>query len=168
MSKRTITEAERALLDLVKADYDSTHRALAGFVTSGGQLRAVGIAAWGVVFAQALQSRSATIGAIATGLAIAFAVADGYYSALYRQTLRRAREIETLLGEYHNSLGIHASNPRKIARAIAALEQHRFGVHRQMQPVNKQRGWWLPRPVRVTWIYAVLLIVSIGFAGLHV
>lgn len=68
----------------------------------------------------------------------------------------------------NNSLGIHASNPRKIARAIAGLEQHRFGVHRQMQPVNKQRGWWLPRPMRVTWIYAVLLIASVGFAVLHI
>jgi hypothetical protein len=162
VSGRNVPQAEQQLVELVMADYDSTQRALAGFVTSGGQLRAIGIAAWGVVFAQALQSRSVTVSVFAVMLPLVFAVGEGYYSALYRQALGRVRAIEALLGEYHNSLGIHASNPNKVARAVAALEQHRFGVHRDMRPVNKDRTWWLPRPVRVTWIYSVLLLVSVA------
>jgi hypothetical protein len=129
-------------------------------VTSGGQLRAVGIAAWGIVFAASLQARSVTIAILAAALAMAFAVVDGYHSALYRQTLERAREIEGLLGDYHKTLGIHAATNREIVRTRAKLEQHRFGVHREMRPINQTPRWWLPRPVRVTWIYAASIIVA--------
>ena len=162
MNERVVAESEKALVDLVKADYDATHRALAGFVASGGQLRAVGIAAWGVIVAGALGSRSATIAAVAVPLVVVFAVADGYYSSLYRQTLRRSRGIEALLGEYHNAIGIHRGSQRKLDRAVAALEQHRFGVHRDMKPVNDEARWtwWIPRPVRITWLYPVLMVVA--------
>jgi hypothetical protein len=162
---RTIHDRERLLLDLVKADYEATHRALAGFVASGGQIRAIGIAAWGVLFAAALQTESWAIAALAVGLAIVFAMADGYYSTLYRDTLNRSRAIESLIGDYANSLGIHAGSERKVGLAIAALEQHRFGVHREMRPVNATRPWYFPRPFRVTWIYAVLVLVGATFLG---
>jgi hypothetical protein len=162
---RTIDDRERLLLDLVKADYEATHRALAGFVASGGQIRAIGIAVWGVLFAAALQTESSAIAALAIGLAIAFAIADGYYSTLYRDTLVRSRAIESLIGDYANSLGIHADSKRKVELAIAAMEQHRFGVHREMRPVNATPRWYLPRPFRVTWIYAVLLLVAATFLG---
>lgn len=162
MSKGIVPDSERVLVELVKVDYDASLRALAGFVASGGQLRSIGIAAWGVVFAAALASGAATIAAIAIPLIVAFAVADGYYSSLYRQTLRRSREIEALLGEYHNAIGIHSANERKRARAVAALEQHRFGVHRDMKPVNEEARWtwWIPRPLRVTWLYVLLIAAA--------
>lgn len=162
MKARQTDDAERQLVDLVRADYDATQRALSGFVSSGGQLRAIGIGAWGVVFAVAVQAQSGLAAAVAALLAIGFAVIDGYYSALYRQTLKRARNLEEILGAYHNSLGIHAANPRKVLQARARLEQHRFGVHRGMMAIHKMDQWWLPRPVRVTWIYAVLIALAIG------
>ena len=162
---RTVDDRERLLVDLVKADYEATHRALSGFVASGGQIRAIGIAAWGVLFAVALQAESWAIAALTIGLSLAFAIADGYYSTLYRDTLDRSRAIESLLGDYANSLGIHAGSKRKVGLAIAALEQHRFGVHREMRPVNATPRWYLPRPFRVTWIYAVLVLVGATFLG---
>lgn len=165
MSVHPPDEVERQLVDLVRGDYDATQRALSGFVTSGGQLRAIGIGAWGVVFAVAVQSESRLVACIAALLAAGFAVIDGYHSALYRQTLKRARTLEELLGNYYSSLGISAANPRKVLRARAALEQHRFGVHRNMQPINQMKRWWLPRPVRVTWIYAVLIALAVGAAA---
>ena len=162
MSPHEFPEAEKVLLDIVKADYDATHRALAGFVTSGGQLRAVGIAAWGVVLAGAIGTHSATIAVVDVPLVIVFAIADGYYSSLYRQTLRRSRDIEHVLREYHNAVGIHGENQRKVARAVAGLEQHRFGVHRDMRPVNDEARWtwWIPRPLRVTSLYLVLIAIA--------
>lgn len=165
MSAREPDDVERQLVVLIRADYDATQRALSGFVTSGGQLRAIGIGAWGVVFAVAISAQSSLVAVIAALLAAGFAIIDGYHSALYRQTLQRARALEDLLGDYHNSLGIHAADPRQVLRARAKLEQHRFGVHRDMKPINQMDRWWLPRPVRVTWIYAVLIIVAIAAAA---
>lgn len=162
MSTREPDAAEGQLVELVKADYDATQRALSGFVTSGGQLRAIGIGAWGVVFAVAVSAESSPVAAIAALLAAGFAIIDGYHSALYRQTLDRARDLEELLGEYHNALGIHAANPSRVMRSRARLEQHRFGVHRGMRPINQMKRWWLPRPIRVTWIYVVLIACAIG------
>jgi hypothetical protein len=162
--ERQPDHAERLLLELVRADYTATQQALSGFVSSGGQLRAVGIGAWGVVFAVAVQAKSAAAAGVAALLAAGFTIIDGYHSALYRQALTRARNLEDLLGEYHNSLGIHAANPRKALIARARLEQHRFGVHRNMTPIHKMDRWWLPRPVRVTWIYAVLIALAAGAA----
>jgi hypothetical protein len=124
MSARQPDDVERMLVDLVRADYDATQRALSGFVSSGGQLRAIGIGAWGVVFAVAVQSESLLVAGVAALLAAGFAVIDGYHSALYRQTLVRARVLEELLGSYHNSLGINASNPQKVLLARARLEHN--------------------------------------------
>jgi len=165
VSERDVPESEKRLVDLVKADYDATHRALAGFVSSGSQLRAVGIAAWGVLYAAAVAAHSVTVAVIGVLLLPAFVVADGYYSALYRQTLRRSRKIEALLGNYHNAIGIHRGDERRLIRAVAALEQHGFGVHRGMNPVNQQRWWWWPRPVRVAAVYPLLLVVGIVTAA---
>jgi len=93
MSTREPDAVEGQLVELVKADYDATQRALSGFVTSGGQLRAIGIGAWGVVFAVAVSVESSLVAAIAALLAGGFAIIDGYHSALYRQTLERARDL---------------------------------------------------------------------------
>jgi hypothetical protein len=158
-------DAVRQMVELVGVDYDATQRALSGFVNSSGQLRAIGIGAWGVVFAVALQSESRVVAIIAALLAAGFAIIDGYHSALYRQTLRRARTLEEILGDYYISLGIGATNPQKALRARARLEQHRLGVHRSMQPVNQTSRWWLPRPLRVTWIYLALIILALGGAA---
>jgi hypothetical protein len=158
---RAIPDDEQALVDLVKADYEATHRALAGFSTSGGQLRSIGIAAWGVVFAAALAAQASVIAWIAVGLPAAFAVADGYYTELERQALVRSRKLETLLRDYHRAIGLHGHSARRVARAVGALEQHKFGVHRAIRSVNEHRLWWLPRPVRVTWIYPVLMSVAL-------
>lgn len=166
MSTREPHPAEGQLVELVRVDYDATQRALSGFVTSGGQLRAIGIGAWGVVFAVAVSAESGLVAAVAALLAAGFAIIDGYHSALYRQALERARDLEDLLGDYHNSLGIHANNPSRVSRTQARLEQHRFGVHRGMRPINQMKLWWLPRPVRVTWIYVVLIALAIS-AGVY-
>lgn len=53
-------------------------------MSSGNQFRAVGIAAWGVLYAAALAAHSVAVVVIAIVLLPAFVVADGYYSALYR------------------------------------------------------------------------------------
>jgi hypothetical protein len=161
VSERDIPDSEKILVDLVKVDYDATHRALAGFVSSGSQLRAVGIAAWGVLYAAAVAAHSVAVAVIAVVLLPAFVVADGYYSALYRQTLQRSREIEALLRDYHNAIGIHRGDERQLIRAVAAIEQHAFGVHRGMKPVNQEPWWWLPRPLRVAGIYPLLLVVGL-------
>lgn len=161
MTERVVPDSEKILVDLVRVDYDATHRALAGFVSSGSQLRAVGIAVWGVLYAAGLAAHSLAVVATAVALLLAFMVADGYYSALYRQTLGRSRNIEALLGDYHNAIGIHRGDERRLVRAVAALEQHAFGVHRGMKPVNQERWWWWPRPVRVAGIYPLLLSVGI-------
>ncbi|MFN2629269.1 MAG: hypothetical protein ABR569_11620, partial [Gaiellaceae bacterium] len=161
MSERHVPDSEKILVDLVKADYDATHRALTGFVSSAGQLRAVGIAVWGVLYAAALAARSVEVAVVAVLVLPAFVVADGYYSALYRQTLHRSREIEGLLGGYHNAIGIHRGDERRLIRAVATLEQHEFGVHRSMKPVNQDRWWWWPRPLRVAAVYPLMLAVGV-------
>jgi hypothetical protein len=166
VSEREVPDSEKALVDLVKADYDATHRALAGFVSSGSQLRAVGIAAWGVLFAAAIAAHSVAVAVIGVVLLPAFVVADGYYSALYRQTLQRSRDIEALLRNYHNAIGIYQGQNRQVIRAVAAIEQHAFGVHSGMKPVNQERGWWVPRPLRVAGIYPLLFVVGVVTAVL--
>lgn len=158
-------DREGRLLDLVKTDYEATHRALAGFVTSASQLRAVAIAAWGVIYAAALTTKSVSVAVVGTLLLLAFLVADGYYSALYRQTLRRSRKIEGVLHRYHQAIGIQHRNRRRVARAVAELEQHAVGVHREMKPVNHEsRWWWWPRPLRVAAVYPLLFAVGVATA----
>jgi hypothetical protein len=71
------------LVELVRLDYDATLRTMQGFIQTAGQIRAAGIAAWGVVIGFALRDESWEISLLATGLVLIFAYADAYHSALY-------------------------------------------------------------------------------------
>jgi hypothetical protein len=151
-----------ALVAFVRGDYEATHRALDGFVANGNQSRAIGIAAWGVVYAAAVAAHSWVLSLLAGGLVVPFMVADGYFGTLYREALQRLRDIEGLLGDHHNALGIYNYDRKYLDRATAALEQHGPGVHLAMKPVNEVQKWWwwVPRPIRVTWFYAVILVIA--------
>jgi hypothetical protein len=153
---------ESILIKLLELDYEASHRALDGFVSSASQLRAIGMAVWGVMYAAALAAHSVWVAAFAVLLLPAFAVADGYYSTLYRQTLERLRDIEKLLDGYHNAVGMYQRDDRRLARALDAIERHSIGVHRNLKAVNKERYWWVPRPLRLAAVYPLLFLIRIA------
>jgi hypothetical protein len=152
---------EEALVDLVRCDYDATLRALGGFVASGNQLRAIGLAAWGVVIGLAVRDDSPPLALLAILLLALFALADAYHAALYRRAMARAIELEDLLDRWGDRLGIDADDPERVADTRSRLEVHRFGAQKSLKrpdwgDMARARPW----PVfRI--IYPALLVVSI-------
>jgi hypothetical protein len=137
-------DRERQLVELVRLDYDATLRAVNGFVTTGSQLRGIGVAAWGIVLGLAVSSESVALAILAAAVTAVFAYLDAYHSALYRRALARAISLEGLLDTYLDRLGIDAEDPEAILRARAKLETHRFGMHRSLA----QPGWKDLHPLR--------------------
>ena len=126
-------EREKSLVELIRVDYDATLRALSGFISTGGQIRAIGVAAWAVVLGLAVGDKSVALAALAAAVVIVFAYGDAYHAALYRRALGRAIRLEGLLDAWVDRLGIDADDPDAVIRSRAKLEMHRFGVHRSLR-----------------------------------
>lgn len=155
-------DRERQLVGLIRLDYDSALRAISGFVGSGSQIRAVGIAAWGVVLGLAVRGESALLAGLALVLVALFAYADAYHAALYRRALSRAINLEGLLDAYLDRLGIEAEDPEAVARTRAKLETHRFGMYRTLKPLRRHDYFAArPRPIFAV-IYPSLAAATIA------
>lgn len=156
-------EPEQKLVDLVRADYDATLRAMTGFVGAGAQIRSVGIAAWGVLLGLAVRDESAALALLALVILLLFAYGDAYHAALYGRSLSRAIHLETLLDSYLERLGIEAENPEAIARTRAKLETHNFGMYRALKPVTRREVLAArPRPI-FRYIYPAICAVTVVF-----
>jgi hypothetical protein len=156
------SEVEKQLVDLVRLDYDITVRALTGFVSAGAQIRAIGLAAWGVILGLAVRDVSPYLAGLALLVMAMFAYADAYHAALYRQALSRAVKLESLLDAYVDRLGISLEDPDAILRTQAKLENHRFGMNRTLKRLKaRDLLGATPAPVfRV--IYPMLAAVTAG------
>jgi hypothetical protein len=160
----TPDDRENQLLDLVRLDYDATLRALSGFVTSGVQTRAIGLAAWGVILGLAMSDLSGWLALLSLAVVVLFAYADYYHAALYRQSLSRAIKIETILDAYVQRLGIAVDDVEAILRVVAKLENHKFGLHRNLKPV-RLAGFFDRRSLAPFGaIYAAAGAVSLGLS----
>jgi hypothetical protein len=161
-------ERERELVDLVRLDYDATLRAVSSLITTAGQIRTIGIAAWGVVLGLAVGSDSLPLALVDCVLVLVFAYGDAYHAALYRRALGRAVQIESLLDERIDQLGIDADDPDAIARTRAKFEMHRFGVQRSLRRPGV-RDLFAARPRVVFWaVYPMLLLISLVAAVTYV
>jgi hypothetical protein len=155
-------DRERQLVDLVRLDYDATLRALSGFVAAGNQIRAIGIAAWGVVLGLGVRGESALLVGLALLLVVLFAWGDAYHAALYRRALSRAITLEGLLDSYMDRLGVEAEDAEAVLRTCAKLETHRFGMHRHLKPL-KLRDLVSARPRPIFWgIYPAVSAVTVA------
>jgi hypothetical protein len=158
-----LTEAARdaELVDLVRLDYDATLRAVSSLVATGGQIRAIGIAAWGVVLGLAIGNDSLVLGLVDCALVVVFAYGDAYHAALYRRALNRALTIEGLLDDRIDQLGIDADDPDALERHRARLEMHRFGVQRSLRRPGA-RDLLAARPRPVFWaVYPTLFVIAL-------
>src|SRR5829696_5746301 len=163
MDEKQLNELEREnrLIELVKLDYEVALRAINGFVATSAQVRAVGVAAWGVIFGLSLDGRSSALAVLSLCLLVIFAYTDAYHAALYRRALSRAIGLEGLLDGYADRLGIDAEDEDAVIELQSKVEVHRFGMYRtprhpQLDDMLKGR----PRVVFVA-MYPALMVASL-------
>ncbi|CAA9538172.1 MAG: hypothetical protein AVDCRST_MAG85-4334 [uncultured Solirubrobacteraceae bacterium] len=164
----TEEEREQELVALAKIDYDAALRTMSGFVTAGGQIRGIGIAAWTVVFGLAVRDESYALAALSFVVVLIFWYADAYHMALYRRGLSRSIQLETLLDEYAARLGIDAEDPRAVNRFRARLESHSFGMHRTLRPIRLRDFGRLTPKVVFRLIYPSVAVTSLVTAVLYI
>lgn len=160
--QEALTQGERdaELVELVRLDYDATLRAVSSLITTGGQIRAIGLAAWGVVLGLAIGNDSPVLALVDCALVLVFAYGDAYHAALYRRALGRAVKLESLLDHRIDQLGIDADDPNAVRRTRAKFEMHRFGVQRSLRRPGT-RDLVTARPLVVfRAVYPTLLVVS--------
>jgi hypothetical protein len=163
---QTNTQLER-LAELVRVDYDATLRAMHSFIETGGQLRAAGIAAWGVVLGFAIRDASWEVAVLTAALVLIFVYADAYHAALYRRSFTRATQLETLLDAYLNHLGIDDGDEDAEAELLARFKTHRFGMNRSLGKLSFRQMLKARPAVVFRVIYPTLLIISIALATLY-
>jgi hypothetical protein len=154
-------EREKRLIELVKLDYDVALRSINGFVTTSAQVRAAGVAVWGVIFGLSLDGRSSTLAILSFVLLLIFSYTDAYHAALYRRALSRAIGLEGLLEAYVNRLGIDADDEDAVIDLQSKLEVHRFGMYRSLRhPTLEDMFKGRPRVVFVA-MYPALMTASV-------
>lgn len=152
---------ERELVELVRFDYDITVRTVQGVLATGVSVRAAGFAAWGVVLGVGINSGSWPFCLLAALLALLFGYVDLIHATLYRRALARASELERLLGAYLDRLGIDAEDEAAVARTLARLEMHNFGVYRTMRRTSPWKVWVQYKRARPPAVFRVIYPVLI-------
>jgi hypothetical protein len=156
-----IPERERALVDLVKLDYDATLRTISGVLSTGTSIRVAGFAAWGVLLGLSLRDDSWALSVFAAAVVALFAYADAHHAALYRRGLSRAVALESLLDRYVDRLGIDTHDQDAVDDVLAELETHRFGTYRTMRRLHRKDFLGArPRPIFL-FIYPVLFAAAV-------
>jgi len=159
----TAAEREKALVDLVRYDYDVTLRTIQSVLATGMSLRAAGFAAWGVILGVGVNDHSWSFCLFAAFIALLFGYIDLLHATLYRRALARATRLESLLDAYGDRLGIDADNEAAVLRVQARLELHKFGVFRTMPRKGTstlRQQYWRARPAAVFRVVYPCLIVS--------
>lgn len=163
--RQTLTSAERekALVDLVRYDYDVTLRTIQSVLATGMSLRAAGFAAWGVILGVGVNEQSWAFCLFAAVISSLFGYIDLLHATLYRRALARATRLEALIDTYGDRLGIDAENEPAVLRTLARLELHKFGVYRTMPRKSTStlhRQYWRARPAAVFRVVYPALIVG--------
>jgi len=163
--KQTLSAAERekALVDLVRYDYDVTLRTIQSVLATGMSLRAAGFAAWGVILGVGVNNHSWAFCLFAAFISFLFGYIDLIHATLYRRALARATQLESLLAAYGDRLGIDSENETAVVRTVARLELHKFGVYRTMPrkgSTTLRRQYWRARPAAVFRVAYPVLIVG--------
>ena len=157
----TDTERERALVDLIKLDYDVTLRTISGVLATETAIRVAGFAAWAATTGLGIDARSWAVCAAGAALLALFMYVDAHHAALYGRALHRAIRLEKMLDAYADRLGIDADDEDAVLRAIATLETHRFGIYRTM-PRTHSRELVKARPHAIfRALYPALLAISV-------
>lgn len=155
-------DREKALVDLIRLDYDATLRTMSSVLATATAVRAAGFATWGVLLGLGAQAESWSFCAISAVALVLFGYLDLLHASIYRRGLRRAIEIEELLDGYLNRLGIDHGYEEAVLRTVARLETHRFGIYRTMRKL-RTRDFVRPRPPFLyLGVYPTLLAISIG------
>ena len=163
--RQTLSTAEREkeLVDLVRYDYDVTLRTVQSVLSTGMSLRAAGFAAWGVILGVGVNNHSWAFCLFAACIALLFGYIDLLHATLYRRALARATRLESLLAAYGDRLGIDSEDETAIARTLARIELHKFGIYRTMPRKGKttlRRQYWRARPAAVFRVVYPVLIVG--------
>lgn len=164
-------EREQALVDLVRYDYDVTLKTIHSVLATGMSLRAAGFAAWGVVLGVGINNDSWAFCFFAVVIALLFGYIDLIHATLYRRALARATRLESLLAAYFDRLGIDSENDASIARTLARLELHKFGVYRTLprdRPLSFFRQYGRARPAAVFRVVYPALIAAAAVATIVV
>lgn len=149
----------KEMLRLVELEYDRTTKFIDGWVGVTTSLRGWAITVWAGLIGIAFSAKIPALALLAVAAVVAFALVDAYYSSLYQQTLRRARELERITNQHFDALARGGDNARLGAAADSALAAHSYGLYTNMRAASVRSA--LQNPQRFFWIYAALAALAI-------
>jgi hypothetical protein len=160
---RTDVEADtRAeLIDLVRADYETTCSLIDGVVRTSLTLRGVGLTLILALLSFAAERSSAPIAICAFVAVGLFLYLDAYHGWLYAEGLGRAHELEHILALRYKELERSGDDPETSLDLDVALATHRFGQYSNF-PRFRLRQLTRARPKA---LYAVLYGGLFSLAG---
>src|SRR5262249_29998242 len=104
----------------------------------------------------------ASLALLATVVALAFLIADGYHGWLYGEASGHARSIERLISSYYDTLSRFRDDPDATVKLLGELRAHRTGLYTGFQAHFNLRQLWHARP---RLIYRALYPVLIAIAA---
>jgi len=121
------TRAE--LIDLVRADYETTCSLMDGVVRTSLALRGVGVTLILALLGFAVQQSSFPVALCAVAAVVLFLYLDAYHGWLYAEGLGRAHELERLLSLRYKELERAGDDPDVTMDLDMALAADRFGQY---------------------------------------
>ena len=141
-----MNDADRKeLLRLLELDYTRTASVLDGIVNSSTTIRGVSITVVLAVLGVAYTARLWELAALGVGVAVIFAVVDGYHIWLASEAREHAQQVERVTAAHYNGVARGDTDQDARIDGEAALQGHTFGVYSTMRRF-RLRDVWNARP----------------------
>jgi hypothetical protein len=161
-----MTDAERKeMLRLVELDYQRTSDLIERLTGIGTALRGAVIAAWVAIIAFAVNGKP-IYGLLASGLAAAVWIADGYNAFVADTATDHARVVERISALYYGALARSEDDEDAFADLDVALAGLRFGIYTNLGRHHLRDIWFANPRTIFRGLYPVLIVGGIVVAAI--
>jgi hypothetical protein len=155
-----VTDNERERLRLVEVDYASTTDFIKSVDTTATTIRGLAVTIWLALVGFSVQQSIWELAALASIVAAAFLLLDGYHGWLCAEAEKHARAAETVTSRYYEALSSGEDEDDALLDFQEELRFHRFGLFLNIHAF----GFGDLRAARPVLLYRLLYPVLIGLA----
>jgi hypothetical protein len=159
-------DERKEMLRLVELDYQRTSDLIERLTGIGTALRGAAITAWVAILAFAVAGKP-IYGLLASAVAAAIWLTDGYNAFVYDSAADHARIVERISALYYGALARSADDPDAFDDVDVALAGLRFGLYTNLGR-HHLRDIWFANPRTVFRVLYPVLIVGGALVALAV
>ena len=158
-----VSANEKERIRLLEADLTQTNDFIKGVISTSAALRGSAITIWLALMGFAVQQELWELSLLASVIAFAFLLVDGFHGWLYAEALKHARAIERLLSTYYDALSRGEDDEDAVFDFRRELRAQRLGLFLSFRNRFRLLDVWNARPsIFYRFLYPTLIVIALA------